>query len=170
VYPDSNPNGFNSTLQCGTYTPTKVLSISYGNAEKDFPVNYHKRQCSEFMKLALQGHSIFVDSGDWGVGGWPFDALPDGCLNSTDPAHPGVRVFNPEDPVTCPFITSVGATRQYPGQGIHQPESVMHLPELDPGWSSGGGFSNIYKAPAYQKAAIEAYFAKHDPGYASRYM
>jgi tripeptidyl-peptidase-1 len=116
------------------------------------------------MKLGLQGHSIFVCSGDYGVGLWTSDAPPDGCLNSTDPHHPDVRVFNPDDPTTCPYITSVGGTRQYPGQTIHDPESVMYMPENARGWGSAGGFSNYYSAPKYQKQALETYFYKHEPG------
>jgi tripeptidyl-peptidase I len=165
TYPDPHPNGYKGPRQCGVYKPTKVISISYLQAEKDFPVAYQKRQCNEFMKLGLQGHSIFVASGDYGTGLWPNDAPPDGCLNSTDPAYPSARVFSPADPATCPWITSVGGTRQYPGQSIHDPESVMHLPELDNTAGSGGGFSNIYDAPPYQKAALREYFSRHDPGY-----
>ena len=38
---------------------------------------------------------------------------------------------------------------------------------LGPGaelFASGGGFSNRYKAPAYQQSAINTYFSRHDPG------
>lgn len=31
--------------------------------------------------------------------------------------------------------------------------------------SSGGGFSNVYPMPDYQKTAVDNYFAAHDPGY-----
>jgi hypothetical protein len=116
------------------------------------------------MKLGLQGTSTFVSSGDYGVGIWANDASPDGCLNSTDPDHPHLRVFNPPDPATCPYVTSVGGTRLYPGQTVGDAESVMDIPEADPTFGSGGGFSNVYDAPAYQREAIEEYFTHHDPG------
>jgi hypothetical protein len=45
---------------CGTYTPTHVISVSYGEAEIDLPEYYQKRQCNEFMKLGLQGHTFLV--------------------------------------------------------------------------------------------------------------
>lgn len=39
---------------CGTYKPTRVISVSYGESEYDFPWNYTRRQCNEYMKLGLQ--------------------------------------------------------------------------------------------------------------------
>lgn len=66
-YPD--PNGYKGKLQCGVYKPTNVISISYGGQEADLPAAYQQRQCNEFLKLGLQGHSIFFASGDDGVAG-----------------------------------------------------------------------------------------------------
>jgi tripeptidyl-peptidase-1 len=54
---------------CGVYKPTNVMSISYGEQEQDLPAYYQKRQCNEWLKLGMQGVSIFVASGDTGVGG-----------------------------------------------------------------------------------------------------
>ena len=102
------------------------MSISYGQAERDFSKAYEARQCTEFLKLGLQGHTIFVSSGDYGVGIWANDALPDGCLNTTDPRY-SQRVFTPGHPATCPYVTSVGATRQYPGQTVKHAESVVDI-------------------------------------------
>lgn len=64
TYPDPNPGGYKEKLQCGTATATKVISASYGESEEDFPAAYARRQCNEFMKLGLQGHSIFVSSAE----------------------------------------------------------------------------------------------------------
>lgn len=64
TYPD--PNGYQGPLECGVYTPTNVITISYGVYENDLPAYYQQRQCNEFLKLALQGVSIFVASGDTG--------------------------------------------------------------------------------------------------------
>jgi tripeptidyl-peptidase-1 len=68
-YPDPNPGGYKGQLQCGVYKPTNVISISYGDGEADLPDFYMKRQCNEWMKLALQGTTIVMSSGDNGVGG-----------------------------------------------------------------------------------------------------
>lgn len=35
------------TRMCGVFKPTKVISASYGQAERDLPINYSKRQCNE---------------------------------------------------------------------------------------------------------------------------
>lgn len=64
TYPD--PNGYEGPLECGVYAPTNVITISYGVYENDLPAYYQERQCNEFLKLALQGVSIFVASGDTG--------------------------------------------------------------------------------------------------------
>lgn len=95
VYPDPQPNGYNGTLMCGLYTPTNVISISYGIAEADQPPNYLQRQCNEFMKLSLQGHTILVSSGDNGVAADPNDPGGNGkigCIGGNQ------TVFNPETP------------------------------------------------------------------------
>jgi tripeptidyl-peptidase-1 len=92
--------GYNGTLMCGVYTPTNVISISYGVAEADQPANYLRRQCLEFMKLGLMGHTIFAATGDYGVAADPGDGnnLQSGCLGGNQ------TIFNPETPaqVICP--------------------------------------------------------------------
>ena len=141
---------------CGTYQPTRVISVSYGVSEYDAPVNYTKRQCNEFLKLGLQGHTIVYASGDYGVASFAGDDNDNGCLgkNST--------VYNPSFP-TCPYVTNVGATRLYANQTVNDTESAMQVPELGL-FSSAGGFANYFPAPAYQQSAVSHYFKNHDPG------
>lgn len=149
-------------LQCGVYTPTRVISASYGQAEADLPVPYSKRQCNEFMKLGLQGHSLLFASGDYGVASFPNDIESiDGCLG------PEGKIFNPQYPGNCPYITSVGGTMLYANQTVYDAESVMNvdLGGTAVNFSSAGGFSNYYPQPAYQKAAVAKYFETADPGY-----
>ena len=155
-YPDSAPGGWKGKLMCGKYTPAKVISVSYGEAEADLPVNYLQRQCNEFMKLGLQGHTILFSSGDYGVAGYPGDVSATGCMGKTG------RVFNPGNPIGCPYVTSVGATQLSSNQQYTDAESAMYL---NRNFSSGGGFSNIYSAPDYQKAAVANYFATAKPTY-----
>ena len=57
-YPDPAPGGYKGQLMCGTYTPTRVISVSYGDSEIDGTLNYTKRQCNEFLKLGLLGHTF----------------------------------------------------------------------------------------------------------------
>ena len=162
-YPDTHKNGFKGQLMCGVYKPTNVISISYGLQEDDLPAGYQERQCNEFMKLGLQGVSIFVASGDTGVAGTAGDGNPNGCLG------PKGKVFNPTNPNTCPYVTNVGATMVGPGRTVAEPESAA-WGEFDNGtdlFTSSGGFSNIYTVPSYQQAAIDTYFAKYNPPYES---
>ncbi|KAI0484995.1 Pro-kumamolisin, activation domain-containing protein [Xylariaceae sp. FL0804] len=160
VYPDPDPAGYQGTLQCGVYTPTKVISMSYGQAENDLPVNYSKRQCNEFMKLGLQGHSILAATGDYGVASFPNDGSANGCLG------PDSTIFSPQYPNNCAWITAVGGTMLYPEQTVLDPESVMHVAlSSAPNFSTAGGFSNYYPTASYQKAAVAHYFDNYAPPY-----
>lgn len=49
-YPDTNyTDGYKGQLECGAYSLTRVLSVSYGEAEINLPKRYVERQCNEFM-------------------------------------------------------------------------------------------------------------------------
>lgn len=161
TYPDPNPGGYKKPEMCGTYRPAHVISISYGESELDVPKNYMQRQCNEFLKLGLQGTTVFVSSGDYGVGIGPGT---DACLNGTGQVN---TIYNPGNPVACPYLTSVGATQLNPGTTIEDPEAALQTP-LGPGaelFATSGGFSNYFPVPDYQKSAVHNYFAKHDPGH-----
>lgn len=43
-YPDPAKGGYKGQRQCGTYKPTRVISISYGESEEDLPKAYVERQ------------------------------------------------------------------------------------------------------------------------------
>lgn len=162
TYPDPQPNGYKGQLMCGVYKPTNVISISYGEQEQDLPAYYQERQCNEFLKLGLQGVSIFVASGDTGVGGIPGDGAANGCLG------PNATIFSPTQPNSCPWLTNVGATKVYPGRTVFEPESAANDPPHNPyrnAYSSGGGFSNIFTVPDYQAQAVADYFENHNPPY-----
>ncbi|KOS19866.1 Tripeptidyl-peptidase sed1 [Escovopsis weberi] len=135
---------------CGEFTPSNVISFSYGTAEADYPTYYLQRQCDEFMKLGLQGSSIVFASGDDGV------ARRSGkCLG------PNEDIFTPVEQGSCPYVTSVGATTLPAGSSAGDAETATTS------FSSGGGFSNIWTTPSYQASAVANYFSAHDPGYAS---
>lgn len=171
-YPDSQPNGYKKPLQCGIYKPTHVISISYGIQEYELPAYYQQRQCAEWAKLGLQGTSVLIASGDDGPAG-PFQEIGNNC--------PGVNgtIFNPGFPNTfvpcnsstrtsltyssCPYITNVGATQVNPGATVYEPESAAD--QSDFVYSSGGGFSNIFSTPSYQKSALQTYFSQHNPSW-----
>eukprot|EP00931_Biecheleriopsis_adriatica_P038024 TRINITY_DN2180_c0_g1_i2.p1 TRINITY_DN2180_c0_g1~~TRINITY_DN2180_c0_g1_i2.p1 ORF type:complete len:574 (+),score=129.05 TRINITY_DN2180_c0_g1_i2:73-1794(+) len=118
-----------------------VHSVSYGNDEKQQPSPQYMFTCNTgFMKAGARGLSILFASGDQGVCG------RQGC---------GVlkhAPFHPDFPGDSPYITTVGGTN-FKGADIGEEE----------GWSaSGGGFSNYFGIPDYQKAAVAAYKAAPD--------
>ncbi|KAJ5780090.1 hypothetical protein N7457_005250 [Penicillium paradoxum] len=153
-YPNPAEGGYKGSLQCGVYDPPKVISISYGSAEADLPLSYQRRQCAEFMKLGTMGVSVVVASGDSGVAGRGGDPTPSNCLGGNG------RIFAPDFPASCPYLTAVGGTEIPSGSEPedHNEQAVTRFP-------SGGGFSNIYKAPDYQAQAVADYFAKAKPSY-----
>ena len=75
------------------------------------------------------------------------------------PARNGKR-FNPGFPVTCPFITAVGATQVDPGNTVDDPEGACEQVIY-----SGGGFSNYFAMPDYQKEAVAYYLENYYPQY-----
>ncbi|PMD36236.1 subtilisin-like protein [Hyaloscypha variabilis F] len=157
-YPDpSNAAGaYKGQLQCGVYKPTNVISISYGGSEDDLPASYQQRQCTEFMKLGMQGVSVVLASGDSGVAGAAGDdGNSDGCLGTG-------QIFNPDFPATCPYITTVGATYLPSGANVKTDAETAVTR-----FASGGGFSNIYPIPSYQQAAVEGYLTNSPPPYTS---
>ncbi|GKZ19826.1 tripeptidyl-peptidase sed1 [Aspergillus brasiliensis] len=143
-YPDSAPGGYDSPKQCGVYTPTNVISISYGAPEADLPIAYQRRQCHEFMKLGLQGVTVVVASGDSGVA-----SSTGACLGDKG------DVFVPDFPATCPYITVVGGTYLPLGADVRKDEEIATTR-----FPSGGGFSNIYERPSYQNHSVEFYFSE----------
>ncbi|KAJ5441835.1 Peptidase S8/S53 subtilisin/kexin/sedolisin [Penicillium cf. griseofulvum] len=91
---------------------------------------------------------VIVASGDSGVAGRGGDPTPSNCLG------PDGRIFAPDFPASCPYLTVVGGTEIPTGSspGDHLEQAVTRYP-------SGGGFSNIYKGPDYQAQAVADYFA-----------
>ncbi|KAF2170925.1 hypothetical protein M409DRAFT_18896 [Zasmidium cellare ATCC 36951] len=180
---DLRKDGF----QCGGTNLSSVLSFSYAFPESLSTYKVQQRACNEFMKLALQGHTIVVASGDFGVAGdagveSPTDSACDsnGCLprSSSDQPTTNSPIFNPSFPQSCPYVLSVGATQLNSGDAVQSPESVMFQPQLGSQasenctkrtnfFTSGGGFSNYFDQPAYQKIAVSNYFSEHNIGYPS---
>lgn len=130
----------------GIFKPTNVISISYSQDERAYSPFWLQRQCLEYLKLGLQGVSMFISSGDYGVGG---------SCNGT---------FKPEFPPSCSWITTVGATEIRRNGTLREPEiAASQYLKNDKGkpessFSSGGGFSNHFSRPKYQQDAVSHYF------------
>merc|ERR1712066_1152313 len=118
-----------------------VHSVSYGNDEVQQSSTQYMYTCNTaFMKAGAAGISILFASGDQGVCG------RSGCGLFTHAA------FHPDFPAASPYITAVGGT-DFAGTSIGD----------ETAWSdSGGGFSDNFDIPAYQKDAVATYKASPD--------
>ncbi|KAL7945380.1 peptidase S8/S53 domain-containing protein [Trichoderma barbatum] len=151
TYPD--PDGYTGKRMCGVFKPTNVISISWSPEERQRSVNYDRRQCSERMKLSLQGVTVVAATGDNGVAG-----NGGSCIESTEG---NFNIFNPLALTNCPYVLAVGETQLAPG---HSDGRAGNEIATDDEFSSGG-FSNIYPAPEWQKSAIEKYFKENPSPY-----
>ena len=126
-----------------------VVSVSYDNDEQTVPMAYQQRTCFAAAALGLRGVSIFVAAGDRGVGSAP-------CLTNDGKKQ---TKFQPIFPASCPYVTTVGATEDF------SPERSTYSPQF----YSGGGFSNSWPMPEYQKDAVQAYVASLNGTYQDLY-
>ncbi|KAJ7089341.1 subtilisin-like protein [Mycena belliarum] len=154
IYPDTAPGGYQG-WDCGTTKPANVISTSYGYNEADLSPAYAARQCAEYAKLGLMGVTFLFSSGDNGVAGNSGQ-----CLYADGSPYTYGTIFNPSFPSTCPFVTAVGATQVNYGAKVTDPESACQQVIY-----SGGGFSNYFAIPDYQKGAVGNYLAATPPPY-----
>ncbi|KAH9033516.1 subtilisin-like protein [Lactarius pseudohatsudake] len=106
----------------------QTISLSYGAEESGLPREYTSFVCNCFATLGTYGISVLVSSGNDGIGGGD-------CVNEN-----GVVRFIPRFPAHCPYVTVVGGTTNY------EPEVAT--------WFSGGGFSDHFVRPPYQRQAV----------------
>jgi len=119
----------------------QTISTSYGDDEQTVPPSYAQAVCEGFAQLGLRGVSVLFSSGDSGVG-----------ANNTCFSNDGqnTHMFQPAFPASCPYVTTVGGTKNYPEVVAYDPRN---------GYASGSGFSNYFSRPAYQKdsGVVEKY-------------
>jgi tripeptidyl-peptidase-1 len=159
-YPEFYPPGCNATsCDCGSSSPPKVLSISWGYTEAGFSPTYLQRQCLEFLKLGLMGTTVVVSVSDHGTA----SAGPTGpsCIDDTTGNATGGR-FSPIFPASCPWVTSVGGTQMLQPTNLQTTTATINETVFRK-WvkkqlaTSGGGFSNVFPAPSYQIPNVATY-------------
>lgn len=168
-------------IRRSTQQPPNVVSVSYGQDEVTISAKSAIRQCTEYGKIGLLGTSVLYSSGDFGVAGFGnvcldadgmyphfvlfFEELTEfftlyfsksSVITGNELAN-GTR-FNPSFPSGCPFVTSVGATQVDPGNSVNDPEGACEQVIF-----SGGGFSNIFGIPSYQKSQVASFLKNHPP-------
>ncbi|CEJ92875.1 hypothetical protein VHEMI08503 [[Torrubiella] hemipterigena] len=159
AYPDMNDGGFRGKLQCGGAKMSNVISISYGQIEAALPRFYQERQCHEWGKLALQGVSVIVASGDSGVANSYNSGYPNTCVDAQERyLDPHGKRFSPSFPNNCPFVTNVGATTLLTKNIADGERAVLS-------YGSGGGFSDIFTTPSWQAEAVGNYLKNYAPKY-----
>lgn len=117
-----------------------VITTSYADDEQTVPEAYARRVCNEFAQLGARGVSVIFASGDHGVG------RAGHCKSNDGSEKPQ---FIPSFPASCPYVTSVGATR------LVGPEIVAF--DARGGFVTGGGFSNYFTRPQYQEEHVKQY-------------
>ncbi|KAJ7065772.1 family S53 protease-like protein [Mycena amicta] len=115
--------------------PPSVMTTSYGDSEVNFGSTLATRICNGYMALTARGISAIFASGDGGPRG-NHDSLSV-CSNN---------VFSPVFPASCPYVTTVGGTI-----GIPPNEIAVNF--------TGGGFSNVFLTPDYQKTQTASFIA-----------
>ena len=117
-----------------------VVSISYAMVEIFLTFVEKRRFDYEAIKLGLRGVTIVASSGDEGVSGGATNVR--GCG------------YSPYFPASSPYVLAVGATE---GAELGVEEEACQGDHRC-GITSGGGFSNAYMTPTYQKPFVQHYF------------
>lgn len=130
----------------------QTISTSYGDDEQTVPYAYATTVCNQFAQLGARGITLLFASGDNGVG-------PTGRCLSNDGKN--ATMFLPSFPASCPYITTVGATKNF------TPEVVAY--DARNNFASGAGFSNYFPRPSYQDPAVPAYISSLGSLYAGLY-
>ncbi|OWZ12984.1 Tripeptidyl-peptidase [Phytophthora megakarya] len=135
------------------HPPPAVVSISYTDDECSVPIAYAEAVNRELMKAALRGISVLVSAGDAGVRG---SHLAEGFCRV-----PACSKFMSMFPASSPYVTSVGATTIATGSARDGngkwKEAVTSTSEARALITSGGGFSDLFDMPEYQRKAVGPY-------------
>jgi len=121
-----------TTFLDGVPNPPSAMTTSYGLNEEEFGSSLATKICNGYMALGARGISVLTASGDGGVRG-----------NHDDLTLCNVTDFIPVFPASCPFVTAVGSTQGF------APEKAINF--------TGGGFSNVFPAQPFQRAAIAGF-------------
>src|SRR5256714_15429776 len=133
--------GYNDEFARIVSDRTPVISVSWGDCEKNMSQQEVQQENKYFQEAAAQGQSILVASGDSGssscfqlqAGGSGFDTS-----------------LNADDPAAQPFVTAVGGTTlTLASNNSYQSGGVWNGGLL--GGAGGGGISQFWKQPAWQK-------------------
>ncbi|CAO1633243.1 unnamed protein product [Parajaminaea phylloscopi] len=137
VAPENGDDFFADTFQdlIASDRRPAVLSMSYGIDESQMTQAQADTMCNYAKQLTALGTTIVVASGDNGV-------------NGGHPEEEYCPPFKPTYPSGCQYVLSVGATVGFPERSTSF---------VDDEFWGGGGFTNFFPVPSWQKNSTEGY-------------
>lgn len=131
--------GYNDEFARIVQDRTPVISVSWGDCEKNMGQQEVNQENQYFQQAAAQGQTILVASGDSGSATC-FQGLSGGSFDTS---------LNADDPAAQPYVTAVGGTNlTINSDNSYASETVWNGGFL--GGAGGGGISQFWKQPAWQ--------------------
>lgn len=142
--PNSNQGVLNTYNRIATDNIAKQVSTSWGLGENLVNPQYLKAENAIFLQMAAQGQTIYAAAGDSGA----YDDYPN-------------RTLAVDDPASQPYVVGVGGTKLTvdPASGAYAKETVWNE-GLGQG-AGGGGVSQVWPIPAWQKHVSSAFSKTH---------
>ena len=126
--------------------PPDLFSISYGAEEFEMSSTELDTFDEEAAILATMGITLLAASGDDGAPG----TLTEDAITCQ---------YSPEWPASSQYVTAVGAT-----QGPEANKTEVACSGATNGIiTTGGGFSNYFETPTFQKSFVDAYLSNNSP-------
>jgi subtilase family serine protease len=130
--------GYNDEFARIVKDRTPVISVSWGDCEKNMGQQEVNQENQFFQQAAAQGQTILVASGDSGSSSC--FQLQGGSYDTS---------LNADDPAAQPYVTGVGGTNlTLKNDNSYQSETVWNGGLL--GGAGGGGLSQFWKQPSWQ--------------------
>lgn len=130
-----------------------AISISWGGRENAWTDQAIKNMDLAFKKAAIKGISVFAASGDTGAG-------------DLNPGQADDGKFVVDFPAADPWVTGTGGTKlTLDANGKPSTEVAWNESKNS---STGGGISQIFDVPDFQKGITMPGDANHPPGHAGR--
>jgi tripeptidyl-peptidase-1 len=130
-------------------TVPSVVSFSESLSEDKVDPAYARRVCNMMAQIGARGVSLLFSSGNNGANG-----------DSGSGTHNAV--FEPKFPASCPWVTAVGGTTNLANETAATQSTLSTFAKTFY-TASGGGFSNLFVRPTYQRRAVSRYIKQHIP-------
>jgi subtilase family serine protease len=138
---DNDPDILNVEQYVIAHREADVISMSYTEAEQCMDPGVQSEEHAAFQAAAEAGITLLAGSGDWGAGQYS-------CDGSTFIKAVGL-------PASDPLVTGIGGTTLHADLKTGAYENELVWDEGTANGAGGGGFSTLYRRPAYQ-AGINA--------------